>query len=108
MDDQTIKLSEEIADLRERQSLTFKAIAQQYQITPARASHLYRVCLYRRRLAHYREMHERENQMTLSVKLTMGELAVLQRILSYYELWQLRESTRSALDLNSRRVGARF
>ena len=26
MDDQTIKLSEEIADLRERQSLTFKAI----------------------------------------------------------------------------------
>lgn len=108
MDDQTIKLSEEIADLRERQSLTFKAIAQQYQITPARASRLYQVCLYRRRLAHYREMHERENQMTLSVKLTLGELAVLQRILSYYELWQLRESTRSALDLNSRRVGARF
>ena len=94
MDEQTIKMSEEIADLRERQEMTFKEIGELYQITPGRASYLYQDCLRRRRLARYHEMHERQNQMAVTVKLTLGELIVLRRILSYYQGWKFRETSR--------------
>ncbi len=56
MEEKTIKMAEEIADLRERQGLTFKAIAELYQISSGRASYLYQDCLRRRRLARYNEI----------------------------------------------------
>ena len=94
MEEKTIKMAEEIADLRERQGLTFKAIAELYQISSGRASYLYQDCLRRRRLARYNEMHKRQNQMIVTVKMTLGEIVVLRRILSYYENWQFRENNR--------------
>ena len=72
MEEKTIKMAEEIADLRERQGLTFKAIAELYQISSGRASY----------------------QMIVTVKMTLGEIVVLRRILSYYENWQFRENNR--------------
>lgn len=96
MDEQTMKLVAEIADLRERRGMTFKAIGELYQISPGRASCLYQDHLRRQRLAHYYEMHEKQNQMPVCVKLTLGELLVLRRILSYYQDWKFREDSRRA------------
>lgn len=94
MDDQTIKLAAEIAKLRERESMTFKAIGERYQITPGKASYLYQDHLRRRRIARYREIHEEQNQINVSVSMTLGEIAVLRRILSLYQIWALRENSR--------------
>lgn len=94
MDEQRIQWSEEIARLRELEGMTFKAIGERYQISPEKVSYLYQSFLRRRRLAHYCEMHEKQNQMTVSVRMTLGEIAVLQRILSLYEAWALRENSR--------------
>ncbi len=94
MDEQRIKWSEEIAQLREQQGMTFKAIGEMYQISPGKVSYLYQGFLRRRRLAHYRELHEKQNQMTVSVKMTLGELVVLRRILSFYQSRVCREDSR--------------
>ena len=96
MDEQAIKLSEEIARLREQEGMTFKAMGERFQISPGRASYLYQQFLRRRRLAHYHEMHEKQNQMTVCVKMTLGEIAVLRRILSLYQDWTRRENSRRA------------
>ena len=94
MDAQTIKMSEEITKLREQQGLTFKAIGEKYQISPGKASYLYQDFLRRRRLARVREMYEQENRLTVSVKITLGEIVVLRRILAFYQTWVRRESLR--------------
>ena len=94
MDAQTIKMSEEITKLREQQGLTFKAIGEMYQISPGKASYLYQDFLRRRRLARVREMYEQENRLTVSVKITLGEIVVLRRILAFYQTWVHRESLR--------------
>ena len=94
MDAQTIKMSEEITKLREQQGLTFKAIGEKYQISPGKASYLYQDFLRRRRLARVREMYEQENRLTVSVKITLGEIVVLRRILAFYQTWVHRESLR--------------
>lgn len=94
MNEQTIKMAGEIADLRERREMTFKEIGELYQISPGRASYLYQDHLRRRRIARYREIHEKQNQMPVCVKLTLGEVLVLQRILSYYQGWKFRENSR--------------
>lgn len=94
MDKQAIKLAAEIADLRERREMTFKAIGELYLISPGKVFWLYQDHLRRRRLAHYYEMYEKQNQMPVCVKLTLGELLVLRRILSYYQDWRLRENSR--------------
>lgn len=96
MDEQAIKMSEEITRLREEQKMTFKAIGEVYHISPSRVSYLYQAFLRRRRIARYRELHEQENQMTVCVKMTLGELVVLQRVLSLYHTWALQENSRSA------------
>ena len=94
MSEQRIKLAEEIAKLREQQGLTFKAIGEKYQISPGKASYLYQDFLRRRRLARVREMYEQENRLTVSVKITLGEIVVLRRILAFYQTWVHRESLR--------------
>ncbi len=94
MDAQTIKMSEEITKLREQQGLTFKAIGEMYQISPGKASYLYQDFLRRRRLARVREMYEQENRLTVSVKITLGEIVALRRILAFYQTWVRRESLR--------------
>ena len=94
MDEATIKRAEEIAELREQQGMTFKAIGEMYQISPGKVSYLYQDFLRRRRLARFREMYEQENQLTVSVKMTLGEIVALQRILVFYQTWVRRESLR--------------
>ena len=94
MDEATMKKAEEIAALREQQGMTFKAIGEQYQMTPGRASYLYQTFLRRRRIARIHELYEQQNQTTVSVKMTLGEVVVLQRILSHYQTWVLRETSR--------------
>lgn len=94
MDEQTAKWGKEIADLREQQGMTFKAIGEMYQISPGRASYLYQKFLRQRRIARFHELYEQQNQMTVSIKMTLGELVVLQRILSFYQTWVLRGNSR--------------
>lgn len=94
MDKQMEKWAEEIAGLREQQKMTFKAIGEMYHISPGKVSYLYQDYLRRRRVARYREIHERQNQMSVSVSMTLGETVVLQRILTLYQIWALRESSR--------------
>ncbi|MCI9264755.1 MAG: hypothetical protein HFF06_09290 [Oscillospiraceae bacterium] len=95
MSEQRIKLAEEIAKLREQQGMTFKAIGEMYQISPGKVSYLYQDFLRRRRLARVREMYQQENrQLTVSVKMTLGEIVVLRRILAFYQTWVRRESLR--------------
>lgn len=95
MSEQRIKLAEEIAKLREQQGMTFKAIGEMYQISPGKVSYLYQDFLRRRRLARVREMYQQENrQLTVSVKMTLGEIVVLRRILAFYQTWVHRESLR--------------
>ena len=100
MNEQNIKLAAEIAELRERESMTFKAIGERYQLTPGKASYLYQDHLRRRRIARYREIHEEQNQINVSVSMTLGEIAVLRRILSLYQIWALRENSRRAKEEN--------
>ena len=84
MDDQKIKMAEEIAGLREQGGMTFKAIGELYQISPGKVSYLYQDHLRRRRVMRSRELHEAQNQITVSFALTLGEAVILQRILSFY------------------------
>ncbi len=100
MDEQSIKLAAEIAGLREQQGMTFKAIGEMYHISPGKASYLYQDHLRRRRIARYREIHEEQNQINVSVPMTLGEIAVLCRILSLYQIWVLRENSRRAKEEN--------
>lgn len=93
MDEETAKRAEEIAELREQQKMTFKAIGEKYQIPAEKASRLYQDFLRYRRIARYWELHEKQNQMTVMVKMTLGELVVLQRILNLYQAWVFRESS---------------
>lgn len=94
MDEATIKKAEEITKLREQQGMTFKAIGEMYQISPGKVSYLYQDFLRRRRLARVHEMYEQENRLTVSVKMTLGEIVALRRILAFYQTWVRRESLR--------------
>ena len=85
MDKQTEKWAEEIAELREQQGMTFKAIGERYQISPGRASYLYQNFLRRRRIARFQEQHEEQNRISVSFALTLGEVVILQRILFFYQ-----------------------
>ena len=58
MDEQRKKQAEEIAELRELHGMTFKAIAERYQISPGKVSYLYHDLQRLRRLARYRELRE--------------------------------------------------
>lgn len=100
MDEQTIKRAEEIAALREEQGMTFKAIGELYQISPGKASYLYQDFLRRRRLARVHELYEEQNQIEVSIKMTLGEVVVLQRVLTFYQTWALRENSRCAREEN--------
>lgn len=100
MDGETIKRAEEIAALREEQGMTFKAIGELYQISPGKASYLYQDFLRRRRLARVHELYEEQNQIEVSIKMTLGEVVVLQRILTFYQTWALRENSRRAREEN--------
>lgn len=100
MDEATIKRAEEIAALREEQGMTFKAIGEPYQISPGKVSYLYQKFLYRRRLARVRELYEEQNQMEVSLKMTLGEAVALQRILTFYQTWVLRESSHRTREEN--------
>lgn len=100
MDEQMIKKAEEIAQLREEQGMTFKAIGEICRISPGKASYLYQDFLRRRRLARYHELYEEQNQMTVCVKMTLGELVFLQRALNHYHTWMLRESCRRTREEN--------
>lgn len=100
MDEQTIKRAEEIAALREEQGMTFKAIGELYQISPGKASYLYQDFLRRRRLARVHELYEEQNQIEVSIKMTLGEVVVLQRVLTFYQTWALRKNSRRAREEN--------
>ena len=100
VDEQRMKRAEEIAVLREQQGMTFKAIGERYQISQGKAAYLYQIFLRRRRLERFHELYEEQNQMTVSIKMTLGELVVLQRVLSFYQMWVLRENSRRTHEEN--------
>lgn len=79
--DETTNREEEIADLRERQGLTYKAIGERYHISPSRAAQIYRRLQRRRQEQRRRELYQKENQKTVSFSLTLGEVVVLNKIL---------------------------
>lgn len=87
------KREEEIAELREQKALTFKAIAERYQISPNRASQIYRSVQRKRREERRRELYREENKKTVSVPMTLGELEVLRRILLAFSSWKLDNET---------------
>ncbi|MCI9403200.1 MAG: hypothetical protein HFF04_05970 [Oscillospiraceae bacterium] len=94
MDEQRKKQAEEIAELRELHGMTFKAIAERYQISPGKVSYLYHDLQRLRRLARYRELREAQNQITVSFSLTLGEAVILQRLLLFYQKRVFAESAR--------------
>lgn len=100
MDKNMRKIAEEIAALREEQGMTFKAIGELYQISPGKAFYLYQDFLRRRRLARVYELYEEQNQIEVSIRMTLGEVVVLQRVLTFYQTWALRENSRRAREEN--------
>lgn len=94
MKKQDEKRAEEIAELRELQGMTFKAIAERYQISPGKASYLYHDLQRRRRVQRHRELYEAQNQITVSFSLTLGEAVILQRLLLFYQKRVFAESAR--------------
>lgn len=90
MDEQRRKQAEAIADLRDQQGLTYKAISEKLQISPGKVSYLYQELQRRRRIKRYRELRESQNQISVLLPLTLGEGLVLQKVLSLFS----RESSR--------------
>ena len=94
MKKQDEKQAEEIAELRELHGMTFKAIAERYQISSGKASYLYHDLQRRRRVQRHRELYEAQNQITVSFSLTLGEAVILQRLLLFYQKRVFAESAR--------------
>lgn len=94
MDEQRKKQAEEIAKLREEQGMTFRAISEKLRLSPGKVSYLYQELQKQRRIDRYWQLRERQNQISVSLPLTLGEGLVLQKILSSYELRTLRENSR--------------
>ena len=94
MDDQTWKIAEEIAILREEQEMTFSAIGMKYNISSNKASYLYHRLLRKRRIARYQELYAAQNQTEITLSLTLGEGVVLQRILSHFQQHMIRKNAR--------------
>lgn len=94
MEDQQKKMAEEIAILREQQGLTFRAIGETLRLPPGKVSYLYHELQRQRRILRYRELREQQNQIAVSLSLTLGEGLVLQKVLSFYQNRMFRENSR--------------
>ena len=94
MDEQTMKRAGEIAQLREESGMTFKAIGEKLGLSPSKTSYLYQALLRDRRAARYRELYAAQNQIDISLPLTLGEGVILRRIPFFYQNRVLREDSR--------------
>lgn len=80
---------EEIADLREQKSYSYKAIGALYDISPSRASQIHQRVQRKRREERRRVLYLEENKKTVSFDLTLGEAEVLMRILLAFTVWKM-------------------
>ena len=85
------------AELREYQGLTFQKIGGILGVYQTEAALLYREVLRSRREERKKEFFRQENSRVVSVEFSLGELAVLQRMLAHYQTW-MRKTTSPTLD----------
>lgn len=85
------------AELRECQGLTFQKIGGILGVSQPEAALLYREVLRSRREERKKEFFRQENSRVVSVEFSLGELAVLQRMLAHYQTW-MRKTISPTLD----------
>lgn len=77
-----------VADLREREGLTYTEIAQRCNISPVTASKDYHEVVYKRRRRKWQELWLEENQKIVSFSLKLGEVVILKRVLYTFFDWK--------------------
>ena len=88
-------LEQEIFTLREQKCLTYKAIGEQFHISPSRASQIFHAAQRKLQAAKRRELYLEENKMVVPVELSLGEIVVLRRILLVFSTWYFHKEPHS-------------
>ena len=78
-------LEQEIFTLREQKCLTYKAIGEQFHISPSRASQIFHAAQRKLQAAKRRELYLEENKMVVPVELSLGEIVILRLSCSFFQ-----------------------
>lgn len=78
-----------IVTLREEQKLSFRAIGERLELTPNKTSYAYHRAARKLRINRFHELREEQNQIMVSLSLSVGEAVILQRILSLFRAWKM-------------------
>ena len=82
-------IEKEIVALREEQKLSFRLIGEQCGMTTSKATHLYHKASRMLRANRCHELRQKQNLITVSFELSIGETVILQRILQLFQSWKM-------------------
>lgn len=78
-----------IVTLREEQKLSFRAIGERLELSANKTSYAYHRAARKLRINRFHELREEQNQVMVSLSLSVGEVVILRRILSLFQTWKI-------------------
>lgn len=80
-----------IVTLREEQKLSFRAIGERLELSASKTSYAYHRATRKLRVNRFHALREEQNQSMVSFSLSVGEAVTLQRILSLFQSWKMKD-----------------
>ena len=80
-----------IVTLREDQKLSFRAIGERLELSASKTSYAYHRATRKLRVNRFHALREEQNQNMVSFSLSVGEAVTLQRILSLFQSWKMKD-----------------
>ena len=92
-----------IVTLREEQKLSFRAIGERLELSANKTSYAYHRAARKLRINRFHELREEQNQVMVSLSLSVGEVVILRRILSLFQTWKIDDCRNNDPELQETR-----